>query len=209
MSICGGALAYNYFRTYDPSTGRYLESDPIGLVAGPNTYSYVSNMPTMHFDLFGLDELGIHSNVDPSDGLTAGHAWLSYTDASGNTTNHGLWPDNHPHVPDNGPASDVREGMEDGQTPAHSRFYELDALQKKKWIDFLNNKEKWTYTNTCAAWASDGVKSVVGENVDADDWFGFETPRELSESIIGLESRSPTSPTNPLPPSPNNSSSRP
>ncbi|HNP64628.1 MAG TPA: RHS repeat-associated core domain-containing protein, partial [Woeseiaceae bacterium] len=44
----------NYYRTYDPSTGRYLESDPIGLVAGLNTYAYVGNMPTMYVDPLGL-----------------------------------------------------------------------------------------------------------------------------------------------------------
>jgi len=27
-------LHYNYFRTYDPSTGRYLEADPLGIVPG-------------------------------------------------------------------------------------------------------------------------------------------------------------------------------
>ncbi len=37
---------YNYYRTYDPSTGRYLESDPIGLVGGTNTYLYALNSPT-------------------------------------------------------------------------------------------------------------------------------------------------------------------
>ena len=35
-------LAYNVFRDYDPGTGRYIESDPIGLEAGQfSTYGYV------------------------------------------------------------------------------------------------------------------------------------------------------------------------
>ena len=48
---------YNYFRTYDPSTGRYLESDPIGLVGGLNTYSYVGGNPLACADPYGLEKL--------------------------------------------------------------------------------------------------------------------------------------------------------
>jgi len=45
---------YNYFRDYEPGTGRYIESDPIGLAGGFNTYGYALQNPLVLFDPDGL-----------------------------------------------------------------------------------------------------------------------------------------------------------
>ncbi|MEJ2376547.1 MAG: RHS repeat-associated core domain-containing protein [Pseudolabrys sp.] len=47
-------LDYNYYRDYDPRTGRYVESDPSGLWGGLNTYGYVYGNPLILLDLYGL-----------------------------------------------------------------------------------------------------------------------------------------------------------
>lgn len=44
---------YNYYRDYDPRIGRYIESDPIGLAGGINTYTYADGNPVNWFDQQG------------------------------------------------------------------------------------------------------------------------------------------------------------
>jgi RHS repeat-associated protein len=47
-------LHYNYFRDYDPGTGRYLEGDPSGLGGGIDLFIYVDNSPLNKVDTKGL-----------------------------------------------------------------------------------------------------------------------------------------------------------
>lgn len=62
----------NWFRNYDPRIGRYLESDPIGLGGGINTYTYVLNSPVNLFDPFGLDATNYWNNTGGRNPLTNG-----------------------------------------------------------------------------------------------------------------------------------------
>ena len=47
-------LYYNYFRDYDPTLGRYIQSDPIGLRGGLNRVIYVHANPLLGIDPRGL-----------------------------------------------------------------------------------------------------------------------------------------------------------
>lgn len=47
-------LFYNYYRDYDATTGRYAQSDPVGIAGGINTYTYVEANPLRHVDPLGL-----------------------------------------------------------------------------------------------------------------------------------------------------------
>ncbi|MBL8299700.1 MAG: RHS repeat protein [Rhodanobacteraceae bacterium] len=91
-------LNYNYFRDYDTFTGRYVESDPIGLRGGITTYSYVAGRP-----LDWVDALGLYGNFSRGGGGNAaqrrqatrefthnGQGDVDYLDSSYNSANDDL-----------------------------------------------------------------------------------------------------------------------
>lgn len=74
-------LLNNYFRFFDPRTGRYTQSDPIGLDGGMNTFTYVGANP-----LRSVDPTGRVAFVPPVvwwGAAGAAAAWAAWTSASG------------------------------------------------------------------------------------------------------------------------------
>jgi len=60
-------LSYNYFRDYDPATGRYVQADPVGLIGGFNLFAYAEDSPIDSFDVWGLKRYRSTPGATPAE----------------------------------------------------------------------------------------------------------------------------------------------
>ncbi|MEM7206916.1 MAG: RHS repeat-associated core domain-containing protein [Pseudomonadota bacterium] len=65
-------LHYNYYRDYDPTIGRYTESDLIGVNGGLDTYGYVGGNPSIYLDPYGLWRITIAAYYGWGGGISFG-----------------------------------------------------------------------------------------------------------------------------------------
>ena len=87
-------LHQNGYRDYDPSLGRYIEADPLGVDAGANLYGYVDGDPVDDIDPSGQSTLIFDRNAGSLTFFGIGpYGWIVFVcDAS----NHPQDPRRHP-----------------------------------------------------------------------------------------------------------------
>jgi hypothetical protein len=129
-----------------------------------------------------VGQLCIRSNVI-SEGLTAGHSWLSFTPTGGAETTWGTWGNRTP--------IGLHRDLEVGRSYKASRCASLDATDRAAVDSFASANNAWSYTNNCASFAARGWAAVTGESLSHTTW-GIPNPSALGAGIQSANGGSPT-----------------
>lgn len=173
-----GAEAFTYRNHVHFAAGRYAPHTRSGseLLAHELTHTVQQGGGAMiqRRGGAGVGTLGVHSNV-VSAGLTAGHAWLSYSPVAGARTTYGTWGNRTP--------IGLHRDLELAYVAAASRTTTLDAGDYANLTTFAAANNAWGYINNCSSFAARGWYSVTGESL-AHRTVGIPNPSALGAGIV-------------------------
>jgi RHS repeat-associated protein len=162
-------LFYNYYRDYDPQTGRYVQSDPIGLAGGVNPYLYVGGKPLSFIDALGL-ETTIVTTYDKAYGVEYGsHSAL-----------HVATPGQPQFLYD--PAGSYQPG---GVPRPEAGFFEGRSAHLDSYVRFhqsTGSRVELTRLNTTPAQEA----AIKARAIEIGDPRGFSCARSVSDALRGV-----------------------
>ena len=145
-------LHYNYFRSYDPQTGRYLEADPIGIEGGTNhLYVYAGNSPLNWIDPLGLKvyrccrEVQVNAAVD----ATARVLLLEHCYIKTDTVTAGMGPAGGGPLPSSPVGSRTEIVDHAGQTSVCEEIPDVNEACVDQELTIGRDTGRWWPWNNC------------------------------------------------------------
>lgn len=177
-------LNYNYFRSYDSSIGRYIQSDPIGLNSGLNTYSYAQQNSLKNFDSYGL----LTQIIVVQDSFGFNHVALNINsqiydiNPTGNWSNifrEYFWISNT-----NYPVSRSIRDLLNQDEDYRMHIYNLNINNKQE-INLINDLYKSSHhysllSNNCAEYIS---RPLIKEGILSNS-YNYSTPSSFESALV-------------------------